>query len=102
MKSRLKKEIYVLGVSSNDKFLSDEYIERLSNVIKNSTYFSVRDKNSYDTINKYCKGINSKSIKIVSDIVFANKNLRLNNFLYIMLMSQISKYINVCFWCKFV
>ncbi|MBO5376512.1 MAG: polysaccharide pyruvyl transferase family protein [Bacilli bacterium] len=70
-----KKEIYVLGVSSNDKFLSDEYIERLSNVIKNSTYFSVRDKNSYDIINKYCKGINSKSIKIVSDIVFANKNL---------------------------
>lgn len=80
------KETYFIGLSSNDKFTNEVYIERLKEVVKDSNYFSLRDKNSLKTFEKY--NINISKIEIIDDIVLSNDIQRSEN-------KETKSYINI-------
>ena len=68
------KDIYCVGLSSVSTFSNSDYTERLSKIIDNSKYFSVRDSYSQETLKKYCK--TKKAVILSQDIVFANKKIK--------------------------
>lgn len=70
------KEVITIGLSSISEFSNQKYINKLTEIIDKSLYFSVRDTNSYKTLQKYCK-CNKKSIHVISDIIMANKKLEI-------------------------
>lgn len=67
------KKTILYGLSTSNQLSKEEYLEKLSFIIENCTYISLRDTNSLETLKKY--GIDVSRIKIVNDIVIANKNL---------------------------
>lgn len=73
------KEVYSVGLSSISKFTNKEYIEKLSTLINNSKYFSVRDENSYNNLLNCCNLENNKKVDVIHDIVIANKNIPVNS-----------------------
>ena len=64
------KKVYVLGVSTNKIFNNDVFIKDLSEVIEQSTFFSLRDTNSLKTIRQ--SGIKTSKIKIIDDLVISD------------------------------
>lgn len=68
------KKVVAIGLSSISEFTNQKYINKLTEIINKSLYFSVRDTNSYKTLQKYCK-CDKESLHIISDIIMANKKL---------------------------
>lgn len=64
------KKTILYGLSTNEKIKDKLFIKNLSYVIENCSYISLRDTNSYDTLQNL--GLNCTKIKIVHDIVFCN------------------------------
>ena len=63
-----KKKTILYGLSTNDKLHDSDFLRKLSFVIDNCSYFSLRDEKSLKTLSE-C-GINTKKINIVHDLVF--------------------------------
>lgn len=70
---KLGKELYCLGLSTNVTLTNLSFILNLGEIINKANYFSLRDKNSFKTIEK--KGIEIKKIKYLNDLVLSNKQL---------------------------
>lgn len=64
---RLKKEVFVLGVSTNHMLKNSSFIEDLQMVIDKSSFFSLRDTNSLDSLKR--AGLNTGNIDIIDDLV---------------------------------
>ena len=96
----LNKEVYWLSLSSNRYISNEQFIIDLKNVVPKLKYFSLRDKNSFDTLKLI--GLDVNNIKLDHDIVLANnifKNLSLkkDNNIGIILISNdkfLSFYVN--------
>ena len=69
------KKVIFYGVSCNEKLLNKVAIADFVYAINNSTYFSVRDSFTLETLNTL-SGVNKTKIKLVDDIMFANKQLK--------------------------
>ena len=63
------KKVIIYGLSSNYELNNKEYIRKLDYTVNNADYFSLRDSNSLNVLNK-C-GINTNKIKIVHDLVYS-------------------------------
>lgn len=72
-----KKKVIFYGLSSSNKLSNQEYIYKLNYIIKNSTYFSLRDTNSLEVLKE--TGIDVSNIHIVHDIVLSNQKLYQKN-----------------------
>lgn len=71
-----KKKVISIGLSSNKSLKSEEYINKLEHIIRNSEYFSVRDEFSKNYLtSRIGNGIEEK-IFLVNDIVFANPKIK--------------------------
>ena len=68
------KKVIFYGVSCNEKLSDKVAIDDFVNVINNSTYFSVRDSFTLETLNAL-NGVDKTKIKLVDDIMFADKHL---------------------------
>lgn len=64
------KSCIALGLSSNRVIQNELYINKLKNIIENSTYFSVRDFYSKKTLESI--GATPQKINVIYDLVFAN------------------------------
>lgn len=62
----LKKDVIILGVSSNEQLTDKKYIEKLKKLVDEASFFSVRDKNTKNTLRK--ANIKSKKIKFLDDL----------------------------------
>ena len=75
-----KKKVICIALSATKDITNQEYLEKLKYIIKNATYFSVRDEYSKKhLIEKLGKDTENKIIKI-NDIVLSNKKI-LDNLL---------------------
>lgn len=72
---RYHKTVIFYGVSCNEKLSNEAAIADFVYAINNSTYFSVRDSFTLNTLNAL-SGVDRSKIKLVDDIVFASKHLR--------------------------
>lgn len=72
---RHRKTVIFYGVSCNEKLSNEVAIADFVYAINNSTYFSVRDSFTLNTLNAL-SGVDQSKIKLVDDIVFASKYLR--------------------------
>lgn len=70
----LDKKVFCVSLSSNNSIKNKCYKKELQSVIDNSSYFSVRDPYSLNTLSD--AGINVSNVRLDGDIVFANKELR--------------------------
>lgn len=71
-----EKQIFCIGLSSIKSFSNTNYINKLSLLVEKADYFSVRDINSFNSLSNQCSCSNKK-INIISDIVMANKNIKI-------------------------
>lgn len=69
-----KKKVVFYGVSCNESLSNQKAMDDFVYVINNSAYFSVRDTFTMETLGKL-KGVNEENIRLVDDIVFANKGI---------------------------
>lgn len=67
------KKCYWVGLSSNNKLTNPDFIERLKYIVKHINGISLRDSLSLDVLKKV--GVDASQIKVIDDIVFANKAL---------------------------
>ena len=67
-----------LALSSSTTITNENYIKKLSYIINNSEYFSVRDENSFKIIKENCN-IEEKKLNILQDLVLANDILQKRN-----------------------
>mgnify|MGYP004530705529 FL=1 len=63
-----EKKVILYGLSSNNKLVNKEYINKLKFITENATYFSLRDTNSLEVL-KECD-LDTSKIKIVHDLVY--------------------------------
>lgn len=63
------KQVMAISLSSNKCLKNPSYIERLTNITKNSCYFSVRDQYSFDLLKK----LGVENITLSEDILYANE-----------------------------
>lgn len=66
------KKLYLIGLSTANKFTNNDYLEKLNFIAKNAEYFSLRDTNSIQTLKKY--NIDTNKIKVIDDLVFSMPN----------------------------
>lgn len=71
------KKTILYGLSTNKEINDLDFIRKLSFLVENCTYFSLRDTHSIETLKK-C-GIETSKIHLVDDIVFANNYMITNN-----------------------
>ena len=64
------KPVLMLGLSTNSHITNRGYIEKLSKCIAASTYFSLRDTYSFETLKS--AEIDTEKVEIIDDIVLAN------------------------------
>lgn len=69
-----KKKLICYGLSTNKQLNKKEYVKYLSKIAKEAEFFSVRDKNSFETLKKL--GIPTRQIRIVKDLVLASQDLK--------------------------
>lgn len=67
------KQVYCIGLSSNNSINNKPYIEALQTIINGAAYFSLRDPYSLKALKK--AGVDVSRVRLESDIVFANKLL---------------------------
>lgn len=67
------KECYWIGLSSNKELNNKKIINKLNYIIKNITYFSLRDTNSLKSLKKVINC--AENIEITDDIIIGNKLL---------------------------
>lgn len=70
----LKKDIYLIGLSSSTKINNKDYIRNLENVLNSAKYVSLRDKNSLNVLRE--SGIKHKNIEIIDDLVYGIREQR--------------------------
>lgn len=68
------KKVFCIGLSTSTSLTNKDYVNKLKQVIKKSTFFSVRDVYSLNTLKS--SGINVDKVQIVHDIVYANRHLK--------------------------
>ena len=73
-----EKKVIALALSSSTTITNENYIKKLSYIINNSEYFSVRDENSFKIIKENCN-IEEKKLNILQDLVLANDILQKRN-----------------------
>ena len=71
-----KKKCLWLGLSSNKEFYNKNFIKELKFIIENNEWIYFRDQFSVDSIANI--GIDTSNIKLIDDIIFANKYLLTN------------------------
>ena len=67
------RHVFCLGLSTIPELVNDEYINRLSRIIEKADHFSLRDKNSLDSLTK-C-GINPSKLTLCNDLAFSLSRL---------------------------
>lgn len=68
------KEVWCLGLGTNHSFSDERYLRYLQEIIDGSSYFSVRDPESLETLVN--NGIDCSKVQLCNDIAFASKELR--------------------------
>ena len=68
------KEVWCLGLGTNHSFSDERYLRYLQEIIDGSSYFSVRDPESLETLVN--NGIDCSRVQLCNDIAFASKELR--------------------------
>ena len=64
------KKVYCLGLSTSKELSNEKYKTKLEYIIDKADYFSLRDKNSVETLKK--SGLkNTKKIKIINDLAMS-------------------------------
>lgn len=66
---QMKKEAYIFGVSANKTLQNKKAIQDLQYIVKNATYFSLRDTNSKNTLES--AGITTSNIDIIDDLALS-------------------------------
>ncbi len=61
-----EKPVYILGVSTNQHFENETFIDDLNFIVKRANYFSLRDTNSKETLE--AARIDTSKIKIIDDL----------------------------------
>ena len=71
-KAILKKggKVIALGVSSNKELSNTRFIKDMDYIVKNATYFSLRDKYSLETLKN--SGIRIDNVKIIDDLALSD------------------------------
>lgn len=69
-----KKKVLCIGLSTSVELSNQEYIRKLQEVINGSTYFSLRDSYSIETLKR--SGICVDRVHLIHDIVYANHELQ--------------------------
>ncbi len=64
------KKVIVFGLSANKNLTNPRFIEELKTLVDGADYFSLRDKNSFNTFAK--AGIDTKKIKLIDDLALGN------------------------------
>lgn len=74
------KGCFIFGVSTEKSFSNQEYIQKLSFLVENSNYISLRDSHSLEVIKKL--SIPTENIRIVDDIVLSSSifNLKIKDY----------------------
>ena len=67
---KLKKKVFVLGVSTNKTLSDGALIKDLQCVIKGAEYFYLRDENSLKTLEK--AGIDCSNVEIIDDLAISD------------------------------
>ncbi len=67
-----EKKVICLGISSSNKISNKDYITRLEYIVNESTYFSLRDRNSYNYLIEICKNIKVEKLNLIEDLAFCN------------------------------
>lgn len=83
------KKVILYGLSCNDKFEYDDYLQKLEFVINNCSYVSFRDTNSIESLKRH---FDVSKINLVDDLIFANSMLKKEKILE---YSNVDNYINV-------
>lgn len=73
-----KKKVVCLALSASKNISNEEYLKKLSYVIHNSYYFSVRDEFTKKYLTEKLGNEFGNEIKKIHDIVFSNKELLSN------------------------
>jgi len=69
------KEVYCIGLSSNYQLSNKEYLKHLEFIIKNANHFSLRDKNSKNTLIS-AEIERAEEIRIINDIAYSLPKMR--------------------------
>lgn len=67
------KKLYLVGLSTSNKFENKDYLKKLNFIAKNAEYFALRDTNSLETLKEY--DIDCEKIKVINDLVFSMPNI---------------------------
>lgn len=69
-----QKKVFCIGLSTSTELNNQDYIHKLQTVIDSSTYFSLRDPYSIETLKR--AGICTDRVHLIHDIVYANHELQ--------------------------
>ena len=88
-----KNGCFIFGVSTEESFSNKDYIKRLSFVVENSNYISLRDSYSLEVIKDLSIPIDN--IEIVDDIVLSSSIFNLEDKDYAMMSNKISTVVGI-------